>query len=235
MKAFLGDKEVKKKYLARVIAHAKADEIVKGQYWENGKGCAVGCTIHSNDHSAYERELGVPEWLARLEDQLFEKMPLKEAKKWPKQFLEAINIGADLEQVKLPFVVFILKSSIKSMKAAKFDVKKFPRVLLAQRHEVTIKKMIRCYKLGLPLDSATYPASSATDLMYSIAFSAADSASSAADSASSATDLAYSVASSAADSAYSAAFSAAYLKFSKKLLQLLRACKSPKTNKKGKK
>ena len=26
--------------------HAAADEIVKGQYWEGGKGCAVGCTIH---------------------------------------------------------------------------------------------------------------------------------------------------------------------------------------------
>ncbi len=42
MKAFKGKKEIKKKYLDRVIAHRKADEIVKGAYWENGKGCAVG-------------------------------------------------------------------------------------------------------------------------------------------------------------------------------------------------
>lgn len=41
---FHGKPAVKAKYLKRVRAHAKADEIVSGRYWENGKGCAVGCT-----------------------------------------------------------------------------------------------------------------------------------------------------------------------------------------------
>jgi len=37
--AFHGKSTIKKKYLARVNKHAKADEIIKGIYWENGKGC----------------------------------------------------------------------------------------------------------------------------------------------------------------------------------------------------
>ena len=58
MKTF--NQKTKNKYIARVKAHAEADEIVKGTYWEYGKGCAVGCTIHSSDHDSYEKELGIP-------------------------------------------------------------------------------------------------------------------------------------------------------------------------------
>ena len=72
-------------------------------YWEGGKGCAVGCTIHSADHNQYEKKLGIPIWLARVEDRLFEGMSNKSAKAWPEQFLRAINPGADLNKVRAPF------------------------------------------------------------------------------------------------------------------------------------
>ena len=45
--AFKNTTVTKPVILKQLRAHAKADEIVKGLYWENGKGCAVGCTIHS--------------------------------------------------------------------------------------------------------------------------------------------------------------------------------------------
>lgn len=80
MLSFHGDEAVKKKYLKRVLAHKKADEIAKGFYWSGGKGCAVGCTIHGDDHFAYETELGIPAWLAFLEDELFEAMANEDAK-----------------------------------------------------------------------------------------------------------------------------------------------------------
>ena len=38
MKTFLNDPKVKTKYVNRVKAHQKADEIEKGYYWRNGKG-----------------------------------------------------------------------------------------------------------------------------------------------------------------------------------------------------
>jgi len=44
MIAFHGKPEIKEQYLARVRAHAAADEIIHGKYWEGGKGCAIGCT-----------------------------------------------------------------------------------------------------------------------------------------------------------------------------------------------
>ena len=86
MKAFHGDKAVKEKYLNRVLAHQAADEIIKGKYWQGGKGCAVGCTIHSDDHYGYEHEIGVPAWLAFLQDKIFEGLPNAESKKFPADF-----------------------------------------------------------------------------------------------------------------------------------------------------
>ena len=95
MIAFHGDPEIKKKYLERVRAHRRTDEIIKGKYWENGKGCAIGCTIHSNLHANYETELGIPRILAKLEDGMFEGLPNDYAMKWPEKFLDAIPVGAD--------------------------------------------------------------------------------------------------------------------------------------------
>jgi hypothetical protein len=108
MIAFHGDKKIKAKYLRRVRAHAAADEIIKGQYWEGGKGCAVGCTIHSSYHGYYESELGIPEALAHLEDTIFENLPADLAKTWPHRFLSAPSVGADLALVSSRFLLEIL-------------------------------------------------------------------------------------------------------------------------------
>jgi hypothetical protein len=64
MLAYHNDPKIKAQYLRRVRAHEKMDEIIQGKYWERGRGCAVGCTIHGSDHTQYETELGIPEWLA---------------------------------------------------------------------------------------------------------------------------------------------------------------------------
>jgi hypothetical protein len=115
MKAFLNDTKVKEKYLSRVHAHASADEIIKGRYWEDGKGCAVGCTIHSGDHNKYEKLLGLPRWLAYLEDSIFEGLPNGEAKGFPEQFLSAINVGADLTPVYHKFMMWLLVDPLRGV------------------------------------------------------------------------------------------------------------------------
>jgi len=113
--SFHNDKKIKEKYVNRLQAHAEADEFIKGQYWENGKGCAVGCTIHSSQHDAYETELGIPEWLARLEDSIFEGLGNGQAKEFAVDFLLAIPVGVNLEPVKWKFCAFILKGGIDSV------------------------------------------------------------------------------------------------------------------------
>jgi len=166
MLAFHNDEKIKQKYLSRVRAHAAADEIIKGTYWEEGKGCAVGCTIHSEDHNAYETELGIPEWLAHLEDRLFERMPLEDSMLWPERFLKAIKTGTDLEQVKAPFLIFTLESVLDD-----FDHDKNPEVLKC------VQRVIGLYKNGgTPAEFRSASAAGAAASAASAAYAAASAA-----------------------------------------------------------
>jgi hypothetical protein len=109
--AYHGDQKIKHKYLRRLAAHRRADELAQGVGWEtNGvtKGCAVGCTLDVYDHSLYPIELGIPEQLAHLEDAIFEALPRKEAMEWPQKFLRAITVGADLSNVWPQFAIWML-------------------------------------------------------------------------------------------------------------------------------
>ena len=112
MEAFHGKQSIKDEYINRLKDHREQDEIVKGQYWEDGKGCAVGCTVHGEDHKAYEEELGIPMVLARLEDSIFEGLLNEEAKEFPLNFLSAINVGADLSSVGDKFLHWLLVDKI---------------------------------------------------------------------------------------------------------------------------
>lgn len=119
--AFHCDPSIKEKYLKRVREHREADEIAQGQYWRNGKGCAVGCTLHGDDHSAYERELGIPIALAYLEDRLFELMPLRRSKLWPEEFLQAVPVGADLSGVVARFLVRLQEHNLAQVNRLNID------------------------------------------------------------------------------------------------------------------
>lgn len=123
IKAFLGDPKIKAKYVARVEAHAAADEIIQGKYWENGKGCAVGCTVEQSDapHEAMETELGIPRGLAHLEDVIFEGLTNGEAKAFPLRFLKALTPGADLSLVTAKFMVWQFEDK-------KYGLKNIPEV-----------------------------------------------------------------------------------------------------------
>jgi len=100
VKAFHGDPAVKEKYLARLRAHHAADEIIQGIGYNGKHGCAVGCTLNQYNHRAYEDELGLPSWLAHLEDQIFEGLPPAHAQQFAVDFLEAVPAGADVEKVR---------------------------------------------------------------------------------------------------------------------------------------
>ncbi len=137
MRAFHNDQAVKDKYLARVKAHREIDNLVQGTGWKNGKGCAVGCTLESYDHAAYETELGIPEWLAHVEDKIFEGLDKETAMMWPERFLAAIRPGADLDKVKALFLVYVLESILGT-----FDHDKYPAIKLV------IDAVIDLYRTG---------------------------------------------------------------------------------------
>ena len=108
MLSYHNDPKIKEEILRQLQAHYDHDEIVHGTYWHLGKGCAVGCTIYSNEHAEYEERFGIPQVLAHLEDRIFEGLENKDAKRWPLLFMLAIPIGADLSKVWNHFSLWLL-------------------------------------------------------------------------------------------------------------------------------
>jgi len=243
--SFHNDEKIKQKYVERLEAHAKADEFIKGGYWENGKGCAVGCTIHSDSHRAYETELGIPEWLARLEDVLFEGLDNRDAKTFAVDFLISIPVGVDLNPIKWKFCAYILKENIDRVLKLKIDDKLKQQVVEAVQGCLKINEdAIRSGKwddsAAKSAESAAWSAawSAAESAAESAAWSAAKSAKSAAWSAAESAAAwsaasaasAWSAAAAAAESAAwsaakSAAWSAAFKRYADELLRLLRTSK----------
>lgn len=194
--SFHGDASIKQKYLDRVKKHQELDNIIQGTGWDGTKGCAVGCTLENYSHTAYEKELGIPTWLAHVEDKFFEGMSKERAKIWPLQFLEAIPVGVNLEAVKTQFILYILNQSLTT-----FDHVAFPAVKAAI--DQTIAYHSRVFESAAEAEAAARSARSA-------AWSAA---------------AARSAARSAAEAAARSAAEAAYEKYADKLLQLLSEAK----------
>jgi len=125
METFHGKQSIKDKYIKRLEDHQQADNIIKGRYWENGKGCAIGCTIEGNDHSKYETELGIPEWLAHLEDKIFEGLQNEEAKVFPLEFLRAMPIGVskdELYKLRCDLDFFRLSNLLQNLESDEYGV-----------------------------------------------------------------------------------------------------------------
>jgi hypothetical protein len=118
--AYHNDPTLKARLIAELHKHREADAIAKGFYSEYAsnavefRGCAIGCSLHSlghasyDDHEAYEPLLGIPMALAYLEDKIFEGLPVDQARDWPLQFAEAIQVGTDLTPVADLMILFVL-------------------------------------------------------------------------------------------------------------------------------
>lgn len=85
--AYHNDQQIKSEILAQLARHRAADDLVQGHYgyWRDGKGGAVGCTIHSGNHIEYETRFGIPVATAKLEDDIFEGLSLEDARAWPER------------------------------------------------------------------------------------------------------------------------------------------------------
>ena len=115
MRAFI-DAEVSKPELLEALAwYREEDRLAQGWfYWQEGRGCAVGCTLHEyapdqeENHDLYEELFGIPRELAYLEDAIFEGMDVESGRAWPERFIGSIPEGADLECVADEFAFWLL-------------------------------------------------------------------------------------------------------------------------------
>ena len=225
MRAYHNDPGLKSKLLADLQAHADADRLVKGQYWESGKGCAVGCTLHSvgadgaaSNHKEYETRLGIPQILARLEDTIFEGLPNADAMRWPVRFSAAIAPGADLSRVAWKWLHWLLTDGLPRVNDAAVTA------AIKQCADVLLPLM-----RGEPVDrAAAHAAADAAKAAYATAHAAyatRAAAYAAAEAAKAAADADRAVRAAAHAAAHAAVDAATYQRMAGKLVQLLEDAK----------
>ena len=215
------DLDIKTGLLAQITAHRAADQIVKGQYWEDGKGCAIGCMVYSSSHQAVVDEFGWTLAVARLVDAIFEGLPNDKALDWPLRIATAHKPGSDTSLVHWQFLHWLLTDEAVTPginhPLVRDAVKKCALVVGARASGKPIDKSA-AWSAAWAADSAAKSGESAAR---SAAWSAADSARSAADSAARSAESAAWSAKSAAKSAESAAMS--YVLMADKLVELVEA------------
>src|SRR5690242_11811924 len=111
IRAYHGDPAIKAFHVSLARHHYEADMLLAGTYGEqNGgtfRGCSIGCMAHdikpgaTDDlHAIVAEHAGWPEWLARLNDSIFEGLPQGERERFHVELREAVPVGANLEPVR---------------------------------------------------------------------------------------------------------------------------------------
>ncbi|MEY2855648.1 MAG: hypothetical protein RL030_2780 [Pseudomonadota bacterium] len=110
MLTYHGDPARKDAMVASMLAHRAADRIQQGETGTDGaRGCAVACAFQSvtkewagcYSHLRLADHLGVPVWITRLVDRIFEGLPSAEAGDFAVAWLKALPIGADASRPEL--------------------------------------------------------------------------------------------------------------------------------------
>jgi hypothetical protein len=234
MLSYHNDPAVKLKYQTRFEAHRKADEVIQGTGFSNGRGCFVGCTLDKYDHTQFPVELGWPEWLAILADVIFEGISKANAAQFGTDLLEAVPVGKDLEPVKWHLAIWRHNRQIDALKNNNADYAEQVRTAIlnvidycnAQLNQTATEEQRSAAESAAELAAAELAAAESAWPAAWSARSAAWSARSAAESARSAAESARSAAESAesaAESAWSAVRSAAWIAESEALLKILRS------------
>lgn len=74
MLSFYNKPELKDYFVKNAKWHQEQDRFVQGQdeYDKDKKGCMIACSFKNYDHKLGEEESGVPEWILKLADSIFE-------------------------------------------------------------------------------------------------------------------------------------------------------------------
>jgi len=138
----------KEAFVQEIVWHREQDAIAQGRYGGevNGhwKGCAVACSLRSyarlkglplqesyDNHADFETFGIWPEWLARLEDTIFEGLPANDALTWPERLAKAVPEGVNLDVVKWKFLAFLQRENLERVQSLEINKDVKDQVLAA--------------------------------------------------------------------------------------------------------
>jgi len=164
--SFQGKPKLKEALIASSIKHRIQDDYISGDYGEHNNstgrfnGCSVGCSLYDlyhsyyyivnedvldfSDHNLLAKLLGIPKWLALLQDKVFEGLVDPQLQSlFNEQYFTAMPVGVDLDNVKHHLAIRRLNRVI--VNVTKWLIPKNP----AQRLLVTDALLIIEYAVNL--------------------------------------------------------------------------------------
>ena len=113
MLAFHSEPSLKTAVMDRLREHRRLDTIVQGTYFDEGRGCHLGCITHINDdtHEAAERLFGIEQRVGYWLEAVFEGLPKEDCAAWVIESTEAIPVGADLSKCHHHLAAWLLGES----------------------------------------------------------------------------------------------------------------------------
>jgi hypothetical protein len=150
-----------------VNAHIAADAVMQGEYWDGSKGCFIGCLAHSSDATVLRDRFGLPLPLVRICENIFEALPLDDAKAFFAAIPGAVGRdGKDLSRVHWAF----LAAELRALPAVTEDVQAVIDPVIAG-----MDALASGGKWSEEAAEAAY-AARAADAAYAAAYAAADAA-----------------------------------------------------------
>ena len=100
MSAFFNEPKLKQAVMDRLREDRRLDRLAQGVYFEDGKGCHLGCLTRCNEnsHEAVERMFNIPVRIAYWLEAVFENLPEDQCEWWVIEGTNAIPVGADLSK-----------------------------------------------------------------------------------------------------------------------------------------
>lgn len=176
MQAYHNDNNLKNEIVKKALEHEAADRVIKGTYWDGHKGCSVGCLLNDPDggHEQYPAKFGLPEWLGHLQDFLFENMSDSLRKNWTSTLMSAIKPGVNIDDIKIPFLIVVLKHSLATLNKLSVDDKDVTDVI--NQSKSVVEQTIAALQTGKGLENAEWAAWAAASAAMAKARAAAEAA-----------------------------------------------------------
>ncbi len=109
MKSYLNSEKLKTDTLQKLkisIAQHKIEQTVSN-YWEDGKGTAMGVISECDEGDTIAAQYGFPEQLLGIQNHIFKMLPTPQAEQFSVDFLERIPLGVDLNNVWKKYFIWL--------------------------------------------------------------------------------------------------------------------------------
>ena len=112
LRAYHGDPAVKASHVKRFADHRAGGDVVQNVGFDSPRGSFIGCVLNADQPEWLPIDVGWPVWFGELAEAIFGGLPIDEAIQFGADALEAVPVGADLELVRIPFLLSVQQRNI---------------------------------------------------------------------------------------------------------------------------